>query len=553
MKKRFPIKLRLILSSVAPTVLIALVLTIVAVTSIKSGMEKEVEEGLLCAAQMYLDIAENQEDPPEGEVDNSLEDEFKSRTGYDFTWFDGDTRSATSIVKDDGTRPIGTKASDAVINAVLNNNQTFTSSNTDVAGKEYAVAYVPYVNPDTGKVEGMAFAGKPRASIQSMISSVMIKIIVISIILIAVAVVAVLYISTGIVNVIKLNLGAVSVLAEGEFKPIKEQLNRNDEFGDMIHSNNEVIEHLQTIVGDIKGVSNNVNVSSKDLAETADQISHTTDDVSNAVQEIAKGATEQADVIQKATENINILSDAIQSVADNAENLAGTAAVMNDNSQTSADKLEKLSNSMKSMENAMGEISASIKDTNDAVADIAQKVDGITSIASQTNLLALNASIEAARAGEAGRGFAVVAEEIGKLATESAETADEIRTVMDQLTNTSENAIKKSAEVEKINGEVSQVLSDTVDSINQLIDGVSQTVDGVNNISGLSEECAATKVSIVDAMDSLSAISEENAASTEETSASMEELNATVNVLAESARSLGDISNQLDDELSFFK
>ncbi len=553
MKKRFPIKLRLVLSSIIPSLLIAVILTVLAVISLKNGMEEEVKEGLLCAAEMYLDVAENQEDPPEGEVDNSLEDELKSRTGYDFTWFDGDTRSATSVVKADGTRPIGTKAADEVIDAVINKGQSFTSTNTDVAGQAYAVAYVPYIDPDTNTVEGMAFAGKPREGIQAVIMAAIVRILVISFILILATCIIVLWIANGIVKVIKLNLDAVSVLAHGRFDPINEQLDRADEFGDMIRNNNDVIAHLKMIVTDIKGASGRVNTSSADLAGTAEQISHTTDDVSNAVQEIAKGATEQADVIQQATESINTLSDAIQSVADNAENLASTAAVMNDNSQSSAEQLSKLSHSMDNMRSAMNEISMSIKDTNDAVSDIAQKVDGITNIASQTNLLALNASIEAARAGEAGRGFAVVAEEIGKLATDSASTADEIRTVMRQLTLTSEGAIKKASEVNRINEDVSGVLAETVDSINQLIDGVEMTVDGVTTISGLSQECAATKVSIVDAMDSLSAISEENAASTQETSASMQELNATVNMLAESAGNLGNISGKLDEELSFFK
>ncbi len=553
MKKRFPIKLRLLLSSIGPAFLIAVILAVIAGINIKSGMEDEASDGLLCAAEMYLDMAEKQEDPAEGEVDNSLEDELKSRTGYDFTWFDGDTRSATSVVKKDGTRPIGTQAASEVIDAVLKNKQKFTSMNTDVAGMEYAVAYVPYIDPDTNQVVGMAFAGKPRESIKSHITSAIVKIVVISVVLMILSCICIIYISNGIVKVIKINLDAVSVLAHGEFNPINEQLNRGDEFGDMIRNNNDVIGHLRTIVTDIKGASSNVNTSSSDLAETADQISHTTDDVSNAVQEIAKGATEQADVIQKATESINNLSDAIQAVADNAESLAGTASVMNENSQNSAEQLNKLSHSMDNMKTAMSEISSSINDTNDAVSDIADKVDGITSIASQTNLLALNASIEAARAGEAGKGFAVVAEEIGKLATDSASIADEIRMVMKQLTTTSDGAIKKASEVNRINEEVSAVLSETVDSINLLIDEVGQTVDGVNNISGLSEECAATKVTIVDAMDSLSAISEENAASTEETSASMQELNATVNVLAESAGNLGSISSKLDEELSFFK
>ena len=54
-------------------------------------------------------------------------------------------------------------------------------------------------------------------------------------------------------------------------------------------------------------------------------------------------------------------------------------------------------------------------------------------------------------------------------------------------------------------------------------------------------------------MDSLSAISEENAASTEETSASMEELSATVTTLATSANDLKTIAEQLNEDMKFFK
>ncbi|MBQ8969900.1 MAG: methyl-accepting chemotaxis protein, partial [Lachnospiraceae bacterium] len=155
--------------------------------------------------------------------------------------------------------------------------------------------------------------------------------------------------------------------------------------------------------------------------------------------------------------------------------------------------------------------------------------------------------------GEAGRGFAVVAEEIWKLATESAQTAEEIRAEMEKLRRQSQSSIEKTGEVTAIGNNVNEVLMDTVDTINGLINGVGTTVDGVTTISGLSQESAASKLIIVDAMDSLSAISEENAASTEQTSASMQELNATVNVLSQSASNLNDLAKQLEEDLSFFK
>ena len=70
------------------------------------------------------------------------------------------------------------------------------------------------------------------------------------------------------------------------------------------------------------------------------------------------------------------------------------------------------------------------------VEEIRELTKNIISITEATNLLALNASIEAARAGEAGRGFSVVADEIGKLASNSAESAVQIQKVTDEVIRT---------------------------------------------------------------------------------------------------------------------
>ena len=380
-----------------------------------------------------------------------------------------------------------------------------------------------------------------------------IKIAVIGIVILILSVAVVLFIANSFVRPINAINKSLSRFAEGEFEEITGFDGRRDEFGSIVTNTNSVLDHIKAVVSNLKNVMTNLGESSQSLAETAGQISQTADDVSEAVQEVAKGATEQADTIQKATENVGSLSDAIQNVANNAEDLASTAATMNDASLSSADALKKLSSNMDSMSAAMVEITEGMNATNAAVQGVNEKVDGITAIASQTNLLALNASIEAARAGEAGRGFAVVAEEIGKLATESAQTAEEIRAEMEKLRRQSQSSIEKTGEVTAIGNNVNAVLMDTVDTINGLINGVGTTVDGVTTISGLSQESAASKLIIVDAMDSLSAISEENAASTEQTSASMQELNATVNVLSQSASNLNDLAKQLEEDLSFFK
>ena len=348
---------------------------------------------------------------------------------------------------------------------------------------------------------------------------------------------------------------SIDHLAVGEFVALddKKLLSRKDELGDIVRHINELIAKLTSVVENIKSASHIVTDQAGDLADVSRQISDTTREMSNAITDIASGASNQADTIDQANDDVSVLSGAIGTMATSAETLANEAKDMNVASQSSAEALQQLSGNMNSMGDSVADITDTMKATNDAVQSVNDKVDGITSIASQTNLLALNASIEAARAGEAGKGFAVVAEEIGQLATQSATTAAEIREEMENLLRQAQSAIKKTDEVSDIRIEVNEVLADTVNKINTLISDVENTVDGIRNISDLTKDCDVSRGQIVDAMATLSSVSEQNAASTEQTSASMEELNGTIGTLTESARNLNDVAENLNEELKFFK
>ncbi|MBQ3791342.1 MAG: methyl-accepting chemotaxis protein [Lachnospiraceae bacterium] len=344
-------------------------------------------------------------------------------------------------------------------------------------------------------------------------------------------------------------------LSQGEFMPIRDAKlkARKDEIGNIVAKTNLVIDKLGEIVNSIKESATSVGSSSEELAETTSQISKTADDVSTAVQEIATGATQQADEIQHATENTGKISDNILDVSNNATGLENTAQNMSGNSKESVEQLEKLRLSSDQMKTAIDDISEKIGATSKAVENINSKVAAITSIASQTNLLALNASIEAARAGDAGKGFAVVAEEIGKLADDSAVSASEIRSEMEVLLSESQAAVDQAQAVRETTEEQSAILAATVESVGKLIEDIQTTVNGVQSINQAAELCTDSKTVVVDAMSSLSAISEENAAASEETSASMQELNATVNTLSFAADRLRDIAGKLNEEIAFFK
>ena len=345
----------------------------------------------------------------------------------------------------------------------------------------------------------------------------------------------------------------LSALANGEFVKINKYTNRGDEFGQMINNSNSVIDKLQSIVGHIKASSGTVNASSEELSEMANQIASTTESVAEAVQDIASGASEQAKEVQNSVENATVITEAIENVQGSANSLNNLAGRMRNASETSSESLTNFHSSSEVMAKKIVDIAGKISATQNAVADINARVEGISGIATQTNLLSLNASIEAARAGDAGKGFAVVAEEIRKLADDSEKLASEIHEVMETLLDESSSAVKAANEIIEENKSQQVALAETIDAVNGMINDIEKTVESVAQISGETDTCVNSNKNVSNAMASLSAISEENAAATETTGASVEELSATVTTLADSATNLKEIAEKLNEEMQFFK
>lgn len=345
----------------------------------------------------------------------------------------------------------------------------------------------------------------------------------------------------------------LSALANGEFVKINKYAKRDDEFGQMVNNSNAVVDKLQSIVGHIKESSGTVNASSEELSEMANQIASTTESVAEAVQDIASGATEQAREVQNSVNNAGMITEAIGNVQESANGLNLLADRMRNASETSGKSLANFHDSSEVMTHKIVDIAEKISDTQNAVADINARVEGISGIAAQTNLLSLNASIEAARAGDAGKGFAVVADEIRKLADDSETLAKEIHEVMEKLLDESTSAVNAANEIIEENKSQQAALEQTIEAVKGMLSDIEKTVESVAQISGETDVCVNSNKSVSNAMASLSAISEENAAATETTGASVEELSATVSTLAESASNLKQIAEKLNEEMQFFK
>ncbi|SDH70476.1 methyl-accepting chemotaxis protein [Pseudobutyrivibrio sp. 49] len=525
--------------------------TIVGTTNMRRGMEYEVETGVMATCASYAQVLDYIEKSMTAEeiANLTLEQEMHEETGYDYTFFRGDTRERSSI---EGA--VGTKAGDAVIAEVLNGGNRYSAENVMINGQPFYVAYIP-LKDETGAIYGMAFVGLEKIAVTEYISKKVAWTVTLSFaIIIIFAIIAVLYI-VQIIKSIDENVRAVRQMATGDLEiHLSDKVkNRRDELGEMSNALFDMAEKIRDVIGNARVSSNEVDDSAAYLYDTIETITETADNVTTAVSQVATGASSQAESLQEAVESVNDINEAIQLIIGNTDEMHNIADLMQDNSKASQDKLTELRMSTRESIAAIDGIVELIGNTNTAVTTISEAVQIIDAIAAQTNLLSLNASIEAARAGEAGKGFAVVADEIRQLADQSAAAAQNIQEAMKGLAADSNKTMEEAGSVQEAISKQRSTIHRTIEQVDLLIEDINKSVTLTKEIVENVDKSEKASTVISETINNLSAISQQNAASSEETRASMQDLSDTMEILSEKANGLTKIAKVLDEEMAFFQ
>ncbi len=328
---------------------------------------------------------------------------------------------------------------------------------------------------------------------------------------------------------------------------------RKDENGLMAKGMAELERVLSEVILTLKGQADNVRLASETLESGTNETTITMEQVELAVSEISTGATSQADETQKATEDVILMGNLVEENGQELQNLVEVARGMRTASGEAQDTLRTLEEINRKAVDSISVIAEQTKTTNTSAQKIREATNLITAIAEETNLLSLNASIEAARAGEQGRGFAVVAGQIQKLAEQSNESAQQIEAIIDELLSDSQKAVETMGDVQDIMNEQNENVLQTEQKFSEVAEGISASIDSIRVIRDKSEELDKTRIEVVDIVQNLTAIAEENAASTQETSNSATQVTSIVANISEKAQELKIIADQLDDNMSRFK
>jgi methyl-accepting chemotaxis protein len=255
--------------------------------------------------------------------------------------------------------------------------------------------------------------------------------------------------------------------------------------------------------GELAALRENLNTSLYALAATmkaihlnSRQVATAANEFTTAIGQIADGAQNQKHAMRQVLTAVTQTTSAVVDVARNTSEASNKSRVAIDLVKGGQMKME-----------TMIEVVNNIASNSEKINKITEVIE---KIANKTNLLSLNAAIEAARAGEHGKGFSVVAEEVGKLASSSAESTQQITQLVQDAATEAARAVET----------VKQVAEDM-----RLIEVSANATDGMlERISAAMEQQSAAVEEISANIGSLDRIADNNASASDEISATVIEL-----------------------------
>ncbi len=555
--------------TIGPVVLLGLLSIFFMLTTVRSSMMEEIEEGLKgTAAATLAAYDQNTGDYMEssnGDIwkgsynisrSESLVDRIKDNTGMDVTFFYGDRRIMTSALDSNGDRILNSPAGERIVEKVLQNGEEYFSSAVSLDGVMNYGYFMPvYQNSSDDEIIGMVFVGTDKENKDAVVNGIIFGIGAAVCVAMILCIGVGLKLATSISHNIKKSISIMGKVAEGDLTVWVDDkmLKRKDEIGDL---SRVTVKLKDTLKGILKGISENsasLLEASRALGNAADTTNGTMNEVQNAVSQVVANSTEQSKNSESTSENMRIMGEHITETSTEVDTLNQNAASMQKSSKKTADTLAQLCHINEEVERIIGEVKEQTDRTNVSIQKINTAMEFITSIAEETNLLSLNASIEAARAGESGRGFAVVADQIKKLAEQSNQSGHEIEETTKALMEDSAREMEIMQRMQEIITEQSGSMQETRANVSEVLKEIEDSMQSILQIRESTGRLAESRGEVMEAVEQLSQIAHDNVDSTQQTYTETQEVLDTFRQVYDSADQLKKIADELAESMQYFK
>ncbi len=428
----------------------------------------------------------------------------------------------------------------------LEGKSTKGSEYIDYKNKQYLFLYNKI--GDTGS---MICGLIPKSTILSQADSIKKVTIIIVIISILVAAGIAVLISSGIDKTIKTIISKLKIAALGDLT-VSFNINSKDEFQILINELQTTFINMKKLVQQTKQLSNDVSSSSLNVNTVSQGFLKSTEDISYAINEIEHGIMQQAKDAEECLNQMDNLSRKIVMIGDNTKEINKITDITKQNIMHGTITTQNLNEQTKETMKITTDIINAIQNLERKSSSISKIINVINEIADKTNLLSLNASIEAARAGEAGRGFEVVASEINKLAEQSKGSVKDIKRIIEEINKDTQNVVVTARRAESVMQMQENAVIDTTESYQSINSSVEGLVMNLGYISENIDNIEEARASTLAAIESISAVLEEIAASSNTVNQTSSNQLSSVGMLSDSARNLKDNANVLVNAVEQF-
>lgn len=311
---------------------------------------------------------------------NQILDEMKQRMGCEFTIFEGDVRTYSTLMQN-GERVVGTKLSADLKAIVLDQGQSYVGE-ADILGISYLCSYVP-TRGDDGEVNGLIFAGLPITDAKQGTANVINVVGMVSFVTITCCALFLAFILSKWISIPLREITRVAQrLERGDLglaanEDIRVRVRSNDEVGILGQIFEKTIRQMQCYIGEISDVLGAIadgdltlnarqnytgdfqsirqsldrihaalNSTMGKIAASTGQVSTGADQMSGTAQTLAQGTTQQASAVEEVSATVTGISESARQTSAAAEEVGESVNEVGKKLGTSMDYVKELNTAM---------------------------------------------------------------------------------------------------------------------------------------------------------------------------------------------------------------